>query len=145
VLRRRCWLAGGVLWFFLWLIPTNSLMPRLDSANDRHLYPALIGLVWLIGLISSRWRWQQPVLLTLFMLFSIATLVRNEDYRSAVALWSRTSEQSPNKSRVWNNLGVACQQAGDRQCAETAFSTALALDPDDVKAGNNLYFLRHKQ
>ena len=46
---RRSWPAGGLLWFFLMLAPTNSLMPRLDVASDRHLYPALIGLAWAAG------------------------------------------------------------------------------------------------
>ena len=36
-------LAFSVLWFFLWLAPTNSFIPRLDVANDRQLYVALIG------------------------------------------------------------------------------------------------------
>ncbi|HEU5089593.1 MAG TPA: hypothetical protein VFT99_19195, partial [Roseiflexaceae bacterium] len=30
--------AFAVLWFLLWLAPTNSLLPRLDVANDRQLY-----------------------------------------------------------------------------------------------------------
>ena len=38
--------AFAVLWFLLWLAPTNSLLPRLDVANDRQLYLALIGPAW---------------------------------------------------------------------------------------------------
>ena len=43
-LRRRPWIAFGVLWFFLQLAPTNSIVPRLDVANDRQLYLASWGL-----------------------------------------------------------------------------------------------------
>lgn len=53
-LRRRPALAFGALWFFLWLLPTNSFLPRLDIANDRQLYLALIGPAWLAGLGLSR-------------------------------------------------------------------------------------------
>ena len=63
------------------------------------------------------------------------------DYQSEVALWSRTSEQSPDKSRVWNNLGIACQQQANFDCAEYAFLTAVKLDPNNLTAANNLYFL----
>ena len=43
-LRARPWIAFGVLWFFLQLAPTNSIVPRLDVANDRQLYLASWGL-----------------------------------------------------------------------------------------------------
>jgi Flp pilus assembly protein TadD len=76
-------------------------------------------------------------------LLAVALLIRNEDYRSEVALWSRTAEQSPGKSRVWNNLGVACLQADDIRCARAAFDRALRLDPDNQRAAVNRYFLDH--
>lgn len=45
LLLRRAPLAGfGLLWFFLHLIPTNSLVPRLDLVNERQLYPAAAGI-----------------------------------------------------------------------------------------------------
>ena len=43
-LRARPWIAFGILWFFLQLAPTNSIVPRLDVANDRQLYLACWGL-----------------------------------------------------------------------------------------------------
>jgi hypothetical protein len=139
---RRSWLAGGVLWSLLLLWPTNGIMPRLDVASDRHLYPALIGLAWTIGLLLQS-RYLRPVLWMLVPLLAVALLIRNEDYRSEVALWSRTAEQSPGKSRVWNNLGVACLQADDIRCARAAFDRALRLDPDNQRAAVNRYFLDH--
>ena len=38
----------GFAWVALQLAPTNSLLPRFDLANDRHLYLALPGLAWLL-------------------------------------------------------------------------------------------------
>ncbi|HEX5278413.1 MAG TPA: hypothetical protein VFW42_12195, partial [Fluviicoccus sp.] len=142
-LARRSWVAGGVLWFFLLLVPTNSLMPRLDVASDRHLYPALIGLAWAAGALLSAWRSGRVLLWLLLPLLAVALLIRNEDYRSATALWARTAEQSPGKSRVWNNLGMACQQEGHPDCARAAFTEAWRLDPGNRKAAANLYFLEH--
>jgi hypothetical protein len=142
-LARRSWTAGGLLWFFLLLAPTNSLMPRLDVASDRHLYPALIGLAWVAGALCSNMRRGQALLWLLLPLLAIALLIRNEDYRSATALWARTAAQSPGKSRVWNNLGMACRQEGRPDCARAAFSEAWRLDPGNRQAAANLYFLEH--
>lgn len=144
VLVARSWLAGGVLWFFLVLAPTNSLLPRLDVANDRHLYLALAGplllALWLaLHRLPQRWRAVPTTLLVL--VFAVATYSRNLDYSSEVALWQRTAQQSPGKSRVWNNLGMACQQAGNTECARAAFDQALELDPDNTRAAVNRYFL----
>jgi len=33
-LKRNPWLSFGILWFFLHLIPGNSIIPRLDIANE---------------------------------------------------------------------------------------------------------------
>lgn len=142
-LRHRCWIWGGLLWAALLLIPTNSLMPRLDLASDRHLYPALAGLAWSLALLLQRTRQTRLLPAGLVLLLLTALLIRQEDYRSAVALWARTVAQSPHNSRAWNNLGVACEAAGDRHCARTAYTRAWALDPGDRKAAANLYFLDH--
>src|SRR4030065_1602791 len=39
----------GILWFFLHLLPTNSIVPRLDIANERHLYLAACGIFLAVG------------------------------------------------------------------------------------------------
>jgi hypothetical protein len=140
-LRHRSWRAAGMLWFFLVLVPTNSFMPRLDVANDRHLYGALIGPLWSLLLSLPPWRCRAAAVFVLAALFATATLIRNEDYRSELALWARTAGQSPEKARVWNNLGMACREAGQSDCAAAAFAHAMTLDPDDPRPAVNLYFL----
>lgn len=141
VWRHRSWTAAGVLWFFLLLLPTNSLLPRLDVANDRHLYLALLGPLWVLVRWLQEWRIRRAVLAALVVLLAVATLIRNEDYRSELALWARTVQQSPQKARAWNNLGMACRDAGRSECAEQSFRQAMALDPDDTTPAVNLYFL----
>jgi hypothetical protein len=141
-MRRRSWVAAGVLWYFLLLLPTNSFMPRVDAASDRHLYAALVGPLWSLLLFLQHWRYRVPAAAAVILLLALATLVRNEDYRSELALWARTAAQSPHKARVWNNLGIACREAGKRECAVAAFQRAMALDPDDSRAAVNLYLLQ---
>lgn len=147
IFRYRCWYGGAILWFLFCLIPSNSIIPRLDIANDRHLYLALWSMasLWVIGIYYLLPRANHIILTLSLICLAWFTLVRNMDYQSEVALWSRTSQQSPNKSRVWNNLGVACQQQANFECAEYAFLNAVRLDANNLTAANNLYFLQHKQ
>ena len=72
------------------------------------------------------------------MLLGAATIARNRDYRTEVALWEATAVASAHKARVWNNLGYAHHVAGNLGQARAAYERALQLDPDHVKARYNL-------
>ena len=139
-LRRRPWLGGGMLWMLLHLVPTNSFLPRLDVANDRQLYLALIGP----AVIVSTFFWDRlsrpmavAATLSLALCLSVATVARNREYRTEVSLWQATVQRSPDKARAWNNLGYAYQLEGDVAAARAAYGRALALDPNYQKARAN--------
>jgi len=140
-LRRRPWLGAGILWTFLHLLPTNSLLPRLDVANDRQIYVALIGPAFILAVVLWSHLPRRAAALTTLVLalaLGVFTAERNLDYRTEVSLWQATVRESPNKARVWNNLGYAYQLAGDIPAARQAYQRALALDPSHVKARINL-------
>lgn len=150
-LRRRPWLAFGILWLFLHLLPTNSIVPRLDVANERQLYLAGWGVFFSLGVglvqLSQLARW--PVLIpvlsaSLVVLLGIATVQRNEAYRTEVALWEATVRESPGSARAYNNLGYAYMLAGRSDEARQAYRTALRLNPEFVLARQNLTALRGK-
>ncbi len=139
--RARPWIGFGLLWFFVHLLATNSFLPRTDVANDRALYPALIGPAVIVAV--AVWRFVPRTLSTLAIallavVLGASTVQRNRDYRSEVALWEATAASSPGKGRVWNNLGFARQQLGDFERARTAYERAIALDPGDYRAIVNL-------
>jgi Flp pilus assembly protein TadD len=66
------------------------------------------------------------------------SLLRNQDYANEIALWESTTRLSPGKGRVHNNLGYAYQQANRPDDARRAYTVALRLDPQDVRARYNL-------
>jgi hypothetical protein len=140
-LRRRPWLGAGSLWFFLHLLPTNSILPRFDVANDRQLYLAILGPA--VILATAVWnglpaRAAGLAILLLSLGLGVATVGRNREYSSEVALWRATVRESPSKARVWNNLGYAQQLAGEVDAARRSYRRALELNPAHVKARANL-------
>ncbi len=145
-LGRRRYLAFGILWFFLHLLPTNSLVPRLDVANERQIYLAggglflaastELGRIRAAGRLNSRW--SQAAAACLLVVLTLLTIVRNHDYRSEVALWESAVGQAPSSARAYNNLGYAYALRGDRRKAREAYLAALRLKPDYDLAKNNL-------
>src|SRR6185437_16964279 len=78
-LRRRPWLAFGILWFFLQLAPTNSIVPRLDVANDRQVYLACWGLFF--ALATQLAALELPrVATTVALIMLVASVMRQLDY-----------------------------------------------------------------
>ncbi len=142
--RRWPWLGFGIAWYLLQLAPGNSLLPRLDLANDRHLYLALPGvaLVLVVPLLSIRRpQLARAALCGLALLMLQATFRRNLDYRDEVTLWTATVADSPGKARPWSNLGWARQLRGDGSGARQAYECALAIQPDHRRALINVSLL----
>jgi hypothetical protein len=145
-LRRRPWAGFGLLWFFAVLAPTNSLLPRADLANDRHLYLACVGVFAALALelellrarAAAPGRWVRPSLAAVLLVFGALTALRNADYATEVTLWEQTARVSPAKPRVFNNLGFALSAAGRLDEAEAAYREALRLDPGYSLAQDNL-------
>ena len=158
--RRLPLITFGLGWFFLQLIPTNSVIPRLDLLSERNLYLASIGLLLVVVVIGTciaerltmalrRTRIVQIGMITaslaLVVLLCLATTARNALYHDAVLLWSDAIQKSPDKARPHNNLGHAYAQQGKWDLAIEEFRIALTLQPDYPLAQENLRnaYLRH--
>lgn len=147
VLRARApALAFGVGWFVIWLLPTNSLLPRLDPANDRQLYLALIGPAWLVALGLARLHRLRPVygwavLGLIALVLGAATAERNRVYRTEISFWQDVLKRSPHDARAANDLGIAYAIACRDGDAARAFAQAIVLDPAGYRARINLMLL----
>ncbi|MBI5049899.1 MAG: tetratricopeptide repeat protein [Nitrospirae bacterium] len=153
-LNRRRLLGFGLIWFFLHLMPTNSIIPRFDVANERQLYLALwgvsIALFVEVRSLQTRFMQYKHVLfragtIILLLVLGFFTIARNHAYRSEIALWEDTARKSPSKARVYNNLGYAYYLSGRYEEAKSAYLTALSLKPDFSLARSNLLELEKKQ
>jgi hypothetical protein len=161
VLARRAPLVSfGILWFFVHLLPTNSILPRYDLLSERNLYLPSIGL-YLAGVASavalsrrlgarlgtgggSSWLVRSGVAARRSMLAALVvglvalTVSRNAVYADEVTFWSDAAGKSPRKARPHTNLGRAFYVAGDLDRAIEQFRIALTLDRLDQVAQQNL-------
>lgn len=144
--KTRRWISFGILWFFLHLIPTNSIIPRLDIANERHMYLPVWGLFIIIAVGIEKIRINlhemrqvfHGAILALLIVLGCFTWIRNSDYRREVAFWEDAVLKSPNKARCFNNLGFAYELEGRYKEAKDAYERATVLDPYFKLALNNL-------
>jgi hypothetical protein len=139
--------AFSVLWFLIWLAPTNSLLPRLDVANDRQLYLALIGPAWWLSVRLGALDRSRPALAggaTMLILVTLvsATTLRNRVYDTEVTFWQHTATLNPTSARAANNLGMAYAVECRLDDAATEFKRSVQLDPADFRATINLMLLR---
>ena len=140
--RSRPWVAFGILWFFLQLAPTNSIVPRLDVVNDRQLYLSGWGLFLAIAAQVSTLRVStgpaRAALLALLVLCATSSVARQLDYTSEIALWESSVREAPWNARAHNNLGYAYYLAGRIEDAEREYRYALFLRPGYAKTRFNL-------
>jgi tetratricopeptide (TPR) repeat protein len=143
--RRRPWLGFAILWFALALAPTHGILARLELANDRQLYLAMVGPGLAVGVVVASVRARalaSVAAVALASLLGVAAFVRVGDYASESRLWSATVRAGPANARAWNNLGYALAAEGDAAGAQAAYEKALALDPSSPRARGNLEALR---
>ena len=143
--RSRPWLGFGILWFFLQLTPTNSIVPRLDVANDRQLYLASWGLFFGLSVEIARIAFPRKISIALStaaaMAFAAASIARQFDYRDEITLWEASVREAPENPRARNNLGYAYYLAGRKAEARSEIEAAARLDPAHEKARANLLLL----
>lgn len=118
-------------WFFISLAPSSALPGTIQMVVEHRMYLPLVaftGLVIALATLASE-RLRLVLALGLAVGFGIAVHVRNNDYRTEVALWTDTVEKIPTNARALANLGSALLSAGRVEEAEVRLQQAKRLDP----------------
>jgi len=143
--RRSRNLAFAVAWTIVALLPTTSIIAKLDLVTEKPLYLAWVGPAVAAGVAFSALRSRSLAFVTagaIIVASGIGSAWRARMWRDPIALWEEATLASPNKSRCWNNLGMAYLAASRDGDAIAAFERALALDPGNEDAANNLEVAR---
>lgn len=134
--RARLALAG-VLWFYLGIAPSSSLVPLPDMVAEHRAYLPSAGifivLACLFDLVRERLASRPRLLHALAALvvlgFGTATVLRNLVWSGAESLWADAAAKSPGKFRVWSNLGVALTNKGREKEAARCFRKSVEIEP----------------
>lgn len=142
--RKTLPIAFGILWFFLALLPSSSIVPFSEVINDHRIFFPFVGLMisvcWGIGLlvfscekaITSRRLARGSLLLAgVLILFAHAygTRQRNKVWRSEESLWYDVTVKSPKNGRGLMNYGCCLMSKGECGKALGYFEQALAYCP----------------
>ncbi|MCA6364700.1 MAG: tetratricopeptide repeat protein [Bacteroidetes bacterium] len=149
----------GLLWFFLALAPTSSVMPFAEVLNDHRTYFPYIGLI--IALVSAvvallnKYETSAKIatlrygavgmFAVLLLAHTFGTYHRCHVWGSAETLWKDATEKSPGNGRAWMNYGLALMSKGDIAGAEIQFAEALRLSPYYSYANINMAIVKQRQ
>jgi hypothetical protein len=142
-LRRWPLVGYGLAWFLVTLSVESTLVPLPDVMVEHRLYLPMAGLGLAFGALfaAGYTRWPLRAALAIALLgaaLAIATSARNNVWGSPLALWQNALEQSPDKPRVIQNVGVILFQSGQVDEAIAHYCRALKVDPDFAMARSNL-------
>lgn len=135
--------AAGFVATTAWAIlaPSSSFVPLVTQTSAEHrMYLPLAGVLTLLAVgLARRWpRWTLPLIYGGAFVAAGATHVRNQDYRSGLAIWGDTVAHRPDNSRARLNYGTALSEAKRLDEAMAQFEAALRLKPDYAEAEFNL-------
>ena len=156
--RRLRPISFGILWFYIALIPTSSLHPLIQMANDHRTFFPFVGLVlsasWLVALALIRWRESKrqkalyaaviSALASLVVLvYGYGAHVRNEVWGSAESLWYDVTRKSPRNGRGLMNYGLTQMAKGNLPAALEYYERSLEFLPHYAYTHINLGILHN--
>ena len=146
----RFYPAAGFLglWFFIILSPTSSFIPIADLAVEHRMYLPLAAVCVLtcftLDYFISHFKGGRYFrgafvvsVAVVALLLTGATIMRNHDYRSPVAIWQDTVNKRPQNGRAYFNLGIAYLEQKQFETARECFRKGFVLEPNYAKAYYN--------
>jgi Tfp pilus assembly protein PilF len=135
----------GIVWFFLALVPSSSVIPFAEILNDHRIFFPYVGLVisvsWVIGLLLLKYSkhysnqlrnynfWVVTSMLILLSAYAYGVHERNKVWRTEETLWQDVTVKSPKNGRGLMNYGLSLMGRGDYVNAEKYFAEALHMWP----------------
>ncbi len=112
---------------------------------ERYLYLGSVSFCVLIAAVLLWLEEKLPIrnlalflLIPILLLYSIRTVIRNEDWQTRSSFWIATAEVSPTSSRAHNNLGDVYGWRGEWGKAAAEFKKAIARKPNYAPPHYNL-------
>ena len=137
--RPVCGFIG--MWFFAILAPSSSILPLVSQTVAEHrMYLPLAAVVVLVvvGGFVLVGRLAVIAAVVVAIAFTGMTVSRNEDYSSAVSIWTDTLSKAKGSNRARVNLANALKESGRNREAIELYRSALAEEPPSAEVLCNL-------
>src|SRR5260221_10318628 len=147
-LRRGTAAGFPAFCYFAILAPTSSIIAvSAQPLCDHRMYLPLAPVIALavLGIYRLLGRAGLPIFLAWALVAAGLTYVGNNDYRSAVAIWTDTVLKVPDNANGRDNLGSSLLEAGRVPEAAAELEEALRLSPDNAIALDNLGIIAFQQ
>lgn len=150
-------ISFGILWFFVALIPTSSVVPLAEPINDHRMFFPFVGLTlsatvalkyfvmdYLAPVLSLQQRSAALVTTAVLILAThfVGVRHRNAVWHSEETLWYDVTLKSPKNARGLMNYGLTQMGKGNYRVAASYFEKAAAMWPDYPLVHVNLGVLR---
>ena len=144
--RRVVMAFCAVIWFFIGVGPSSSLVPLPDLMAEHRSYLGSIGVFLLLFLALDRLALkslsQGRIIVAVSALMmagmTYAAWERTQLWRDPLALWKDAASKNPQSFRAWSNLGVYEAEAGNSAVGRVCFEKAVKLNPGYPPATLNL-------
>jgi Flp pilus assembly protein TadD len=136
--RTHPWVAAGLLWYFISLLPAIGLIQAgMQSMADRYMYLPLIGLsiavIWELAHFRVA-RFAAPLVLAGF---AVLTIRQISYWRDGLTIWRHALDVTEGNFVAHDNLGVELDARGRGDEALDQYREALEIRPSDSNALSN--------
>src|SRR5439155_14726982 len=142
----------GIAWFWIALIPSSTIFPLAEVANDLRIFFPFMGLSlaavsWIFQTLehgaARRGRVQAAALASVLAVavlaaHAVGTHQRNRVWRSEETLWADVVKKSPTNGRGKMNYGLTQMERGRYRRARELFLEAEKLTPNYAALEVNL-------
>lgn len=131
------------LWFLVGILFHLQIFPLDATVGDRWFYVPMIGLLGMLGIVFqiliNNYKKLKPFFLLLnisiVLIFSIRTIIRNNDWRDPIALYTHDIRISDNYD-LENSLGTEYQMLGNNTLALIHFQHSVSQRPYEYNLHN---------
>lgn len=141
------YLAFGLLWFILFLLPAllnpDPIMSYQLMMLEHRLYLPFIGLIFIlisfkIKLDFKYIKISKALAAVILLLFITITFSKLPYYRDSLSFWHYALKTTQNSPLAHRNLGAMYHLRGDLNKAEKYYQKSLEINPQEPMANYNL-------
>ena len=129
--RKYRLISFGILWFFVALSVTSSVVPNIILVAEHRVYLPMIGLAFSVAGVYryfNRPRAMLYLVMTIALTLSVLSFVRNSVWKDDLTLWADALKKSPGMARPYNNYARALHKANQLEEAISLYQKVLTME-----------------